>query len=197
LVGSVDRKLDGRDPEVIVGISMGGLLLPKLAEEYPDAKLIFISSAPCFKPDFLVMRVFTKLTALSFPQKIFVLVAKFSGKRGVEFVYRKINPFDGKPLHKKAYEEDLKINLKAISNYPFSKHAQILGVCGKINNTNILKKLQNPAIIFGGEDDKLMPMSEIRKLHDLLSKSKLVVTSGMHFNTFEKKNLRDLKVFLS
>ena len=196
IVENINTKLGVKNLDVIVGISMGGLVLPSLAEKHPRAKLIFISTAPYFKPDLFIMRVLANLTILSFIQKLFVLIAKISGKSFIEFVYRKLNPFDGNQKHRKAYEEDLKRNLKEISRYPFSKHVQMLALCSKIDNTKILRTLKNKCIIFGGRGDKLMPYALVKELSKLLPNSKLIITSGLHFNSFEKKNLRDLKVYL-
>ncbi|SRR3989344_3043342 len=40
----VKLSLQGFNPDAIVGISLGGLILPKIARNYPKTKLIFVAS---------------------------------------------------------------------------------------------------------------------------------------------------------
>ncbi|KKQ91989.1 MAG: hypothetical protein UU16_C0013G0018 [Candidatus Woesebacteria bacterium GW2011_GWA2_40_7] len=47
----IENLLGGKKPDVIVGISLGGLLLPKIAKDYPNAKLVFIASDPKIQPE--------------------------------------------------------------------------------------------------------------------------------------------------
>ena len=45
----IQCELNGTVPDVIVGISMGGLIAPHLAKDYPTTKLIMIASGPKLK----------------------------------------------------------------------------------------------------------------------------------------------------
>jgi len=50
VIKHIKTELNGRRPGVIVGISLGGLLAPALAKEYPDAKLVLIGTGPYIRP---------------------------------------------------------------------------------------------------------------------------------------------------
>jgi esterase/lipase len=183
-------------PEVIVGISMGGLLLPKLTKNYKDAKLVFIASAPRFKPNFRLMKLMSYLLERHIVKKTISFLYEKLSDLQLANIYRKVNPFTGNASNKKLYEEDLRLNITAIKKYPFSKHLEILKTMSKVDNTELLSDIKNSSIIFGGSGDSLMPLSEVRKLKSLIKGSKLLVTHGSHFNVFSKRNFKQLEKFL-
>ncbi len=192
----IKKDIRNHTPEVIVGISMGGLLLPKLIKDIKNAKLIFIASAPRFKPNLKFMKLMSSLLEKNVVKDIISFFYEKLSDLRLASVYRKVNPFGGNSSHKKLYEEDLKRNISALRKYPFSKHLEILKTLSKIDNTDLLSDIKNSTIIFGGNRDSLMPLVEVRKLKRLIKGSKLYVTHGSHFNVFTKRNLKQLEGFL-
>ena len=191
----INKDIGSQVPDVIVGISMGGLLLPKLTKDFKDAKLVFIASASRFKPNFRFMKFMSALLERNVIEKtLSFLYEKLSDRRLAE-VYRKVNPFTGNVDNTKLYEEDLRLNIAAIKAFPFSRHLEIFKISSSIDNTNLLSDIKNPTIIFAGKNDILMPLAETQKLK-IISGSKLFVTNGSHFNVFTKRNLKQLEDFL-
>lgn len=193
---SVDLYLKGEKLDLIVGISMGGLIVPVIAHRFPEAKLIFIASAPKFLPDFYFMRFMLSLIKFRFVGKSFVGICNLLPKKGIEIIYRKLNPFSGKPEHRRLYETDTESNLKVIGSYPFSKHMEMLEFISSIDNTVLLGKITNKTLVFAGSEDKLMPYRESKRLVDMMKSSQLVATGGMHFNVLTKNNIKDIDKFL-
>jgi esterase/lipase len=191
----INKDIGSQVPDVIIGISMGGLLLPKLAKDFKDAKLVFIASAPRFKPNFRYMKLMNALLERRIVENtISFLFEKLSDRRLAD-VYRKVNPFTRNVSDKKLYEEDLRLNIIAIRAFPFSRHLEIFKISKSIDNTDLLSEIKNPTIIFAGKNDILMPLAETQRLR-IISGSKLYVTHGSHFNVFTKRNLKQLKTFL-
>ena len=191
----INKDTGSQVPDVIVGISLGGLLLPKLAKDFSDTMLVFVASAPRFKPNFRFMKFMNALLERNVIEKTLSFLYEKLSDRGLSEVYRKVNPFTGTASNKKLYEEDLRLNIAAIRKYPFSKHLEIFLTSSKIDNTDLLSEIKNPTIIFAGKNDILMPLVETQKLK-MISGSKLYVTKGSHFNVFTKRNLKQLEDFL-
>jgi len=94
VLANVLTRLKGKELDLIVGISLGGLILPHMARHFPKAKLIFIASGPKLKSKSkkfnLTIKVIKLLLGLRVPAAIMKL-PNFV----ITFFYRLANPFKG------------------------------------------------------------------------------------------------------
>lgn len=192
----VTKKLEGRSPEVIIGISMGGLILPHIAGDFPQAKLVFIASGPFVKAEWEPFNFLLSILNNSIILKILGKMANFLPENVFCSPYRFFAPFWGKTREIKAYLKDMRVNLNYLKEISPEREKQIIELVSSINNVNLLKKIKNRSLIFSGLNDQLMPVNLGRKLHHLLPNSELVITKGNHFNVFTEENLSDLDRFL-
>lgn len=191
----VKESLDGKIPDAIVGISLGGLIAPYIATQYPNSKLVFVASAASLQSKSKVFNLVLWMTQIKF----FMLIPKliFNLPNDIfEKIYRLVNPFKGDENDREEYEEDTKTNVEFIKSIPIEKEMEIIKFVKDTNNKLLLKGLKNKALIFSGRDDLMMPLEKGRELNDLLENSKLIINDGEHFNVFSEKDLETVEAFL-
>ncbi len=189
-------KLKGATPDLIVGISLGGLILPHIAVRYPNSKLVFIASGVKFNPKFILTKFGITLLKIQLVRKMFVKIGNKIPTAILEFIYRAFNPFKGKLEDKKLYGDDLRCNINAIKDHSFEKHLILLDLITRLDNKSVLSNLRNKALIFTGENDILMPKSCGEEIQKYLSNCELVIKNGSHFNIFGEEDLQKLNEFL-
>lgn len=192
---SIINKLNDKNPDVILGISMGGLLAPWFGLQYPNAKLILLATGPKLKPNAFGFNLLLKLTQISFISQLANIIRYFPRKI-LFIIYQLINPFKGNSNEKKLYIADMKLNIKEMLKYPIVKHIEIANFITKIDNSKILKKIENKTLIFTSDNDSLMPSSLGKSLGDFIPKSKIIFTKGSHFEVFTHNNFKDIDRFL-
>lgn len=191
----LEKELGDKKPDVIVGVSLGGLIAPLIAQNYPDSKLVLIATGAYFKPrSKMLWLVLIIKKFLGFTYKLISLIPK----RILFLFYRLVSPLSTKDTSaKEVYNLDAKRNIDFILKIPASKHKEIIDSALKIDNRQLLTTIKNKTLIFTGKNDVLMPLELSRELRTLIAGSRLVITPGQHFNVFTKDNLADLKAFLA
>jgi pimeloyl-ACP methyl ester carboxylesterase len=192
---SILESLTGRSPNVIVGISFGGLIAPLVAVHFPDSKMILISSNPTFKPKSSLFNFIISLGKNKLVLKILKL-SKFLPKQIIYIMYKKISSPDHKGIDKNRYTKDMLNNIKYMYSISVDKYVDIVKFGTTTDNTDLLKKLRNKTLIFSGKNDTLMPINNSSMLTTLLSNSKEIITAGSHFDVFGKENFKDIDNFL-
>jgi pimeloyl-ACP methyl ester carboxylesterase len=192
----IEKELNGRVPDVIMGISMGGLLAPQIARDYPKAKMILIATGPKLKPK---DATFNLLIALAKNKRMInaLNIVKILPKEFLFGFYGIVNPFKGNAQEKPAYMEDMKNNFKYMLSIPVSKEGEIADLISKIDNTELLKTLKNETLIFAGKNDSLMPQDPESELTKLLPNSRIVVSHGSHWDVISEPSFVEMKKFLS
>lgn len=192
----IETKLAGRKPDVILGISMGGLLIPIIAKDYLESKLIFIASGPKIKSSSIGFNLVLRLAKNKKLLNI-LNIFKFIPTKILYFFYETINPFRGDVSQKSIYSKDMKINFKYILKIPTVKEREIANFVTQTDNTELLKTLKNKALIFTSDNDLVMPSGLGEELHKLLINSEIIISNGGHFNVFTKNNFQDIDKFLN
>jgi esterase/lipase len=186
----------GKNIDLIVGISLGGLVEPFIAKEYPKAKLIFISSGPYLKSKTKTFNYLISFANSKIGSSVLPLMIKMPNLF-FRLLFKLANPFKGDKKNKKIYEKDMVSNIESIKRIPIKKEIEILKFVNETNNSDLLKKLTNKSLIFNGENDVLMGKNRGKKLNQLLHNSKLLVTDGSHFDSFTYDNLKQIDSFLN
>lgn len=196
VIAQTDTLLAGRKPNVIAGVSLGGLIIPHLALKFPQAKLIFIASGPYFKPKSTFLKIILSVPNTPAGYILYMLLIPIP-KRLILHSFKSFYPFQGGQEHLKDYQEDIENNFSYMQRTSFQKHKEILAFLKNTDNTEALKKLKNQAIIFAGTEDPLVPAELGNRLHKLLKNSQLITNDGTHFNAFTKESLTRLGQFLN
>lgn len=191
----VERRLKREKPDLIVGISMGGLIVPFFAGKYPKAKLIIISSGPKLEAKSNGFLLTVKIAQLILGNCLFSFLPKVPSCI-VKFFYKLANQFRGYERDREVYEEDTDMNVQCMKRISLAKEKQILDFVTQVDNTNLLRKLKNKTLIFSGEKDLLMTKDGGERLRRLIVNSELVVNTGSHFNTFTEKDLPKINKFI-
>lgn len=197
LINYIISEIDGDEPDIIIGISMGGLILPHVAIKYPDSKLIFIATGLFFKPKHGLVRAGMIAADIKPIRKMFTRLSESISKELLEKLLRTFNPYNGDVAGKIVYEDDLQLNLNAIKDHSVYTHLKLLDLIKKIDNTEILKKLKNKSLILVGSKDMLMPKELGEYMHKTLLNSKLIINDGEHFNVIGEKDLPEVSKFLN
>lgn len=98
--------LANKVPDVIIGISMGGLLVPQLAIQYPNAKVIFISSGPNLRSTSFVFNIALNFLVSPLGKGLASFLIKLP-QPVLKIFYVLANPFKGNPTTKDLYLKDM------------------------------------------------------------------------------------------
>ena len=195
VVAKVKELLGKEKLDFAVGISLGGLVLPYVALEYPEAKLLFMSTGPYLRADSPFFNFILGLFRNTWILKIMSWVLKLPISILAVF-YRLGSPFSGTAEELNEYDRDMEHNINLVRGIPVEEEVEIINFVHGADNTVLLKKIKNRTIIFNGEKDLFMPAERGRLLHKLLVNSELVINDGEHFNVFGKKDLLRVNQFL-
>jgi pimeloyl-ACP methyl ester carboxylesterase len=193
----LSQVLGENKPNLIVGVSLGGLIIPIIAKKYPRAKLIFVATGPRFKPS---SQPFKDFTIFIYKHKNFLRllnIIKFLPLSLLSIIYKRFNPFSGRSNFMNDYLKDMLKNIKDIKRIPIPEEREMLDFAMSIDNTENLKELKNNSFIIYADGDVLMPPSLSVDLHRLLKQSKLIKVNGGHFNVLTKENLKELDKILN
>ena len=195
VVNKVKELLDGQGLDFAVGISLGGLVLPYVALEYPEAKLLFMSTGPYLKADSpffnFIFGLFRNIGFLKMMSWVLKLPTPV-----LAMFYRLGSPFNGTAEEQEEYDRDMEHNINLVRGIPVEEEVEIIRFVHHADNTELLGKIKNETIIFNGEKDLFMPAERGRLLHKLLVNSELVINDGEHFNVFGEKDLPRVDQFL-
>jgi len=192
----VEKLLNGKKPDVIVGISLGGLLVPVIAKDYPDAKLIFIATDPKTQSEAPGLKIILDLAKnINFLRMLNLL--RFMPSRILFSLYEFINPFNGSETDRELYVKDMNLNFKYMLAIPVDEEEEIVDFVSSSDNTELLKTMKNKSLIFSGKNDLMMPANSESNLHSLLINSQEIISNGGHFNVIADRNFQDIDKFLS
>jgi len=194
-VNEIKRNLKNEEPEIIAGFSLGGLLIPYLAKEFHNAKLIFIATGTCFSPTSKLFRQL--LFAIDKTGFLLLKIIYFLPQKLLRLLYETINLSLCKDDLLKKYESYMKANFQYSRKIPMKRQLEIIRFAKCTNSTPLLSEIKNKSIIFSSVNDFWIPISEGEKLKAMLKNSKLIITQGTHFNVFTKENFADIDNFLS
>lgn len=192
----LEEKLSGRKPDVIVGVSMGGLIAPLIAEDYPAAKLVLVATGP------YVRTTIGSLNSLlrwgSTPAlDAFYGVIKLIPTWVYSIIYRSFNHSSLSSINKAKLTQHIKENWACVTSIPLQEDREVADLLSSVDNTELLKRLNNKTIIFAAENDLMMPYALSLKLKELIKDSSLINTGKrIHFNIFDESNYASLDNFL-
>ncbi len=190
-------KLKGEDPDVIVGVSLGGLIAPYIAKFYPSSKLVLIATGPYIRTKITNLNKFLmKLENSRFLTPIHWIflhtpVSLYS------FIYKHLNKPFAKSKEIKILETHINDNWRHLKSIPLSEHREVINFLTSTDNTILLRSLTNKTIIFAGIGDNMMPPDLSLRLKNLVKRSVLVSCDQcIHFDVFSKENYKQLDSFL-
>lgn len=192
----IKKELGDKKPDVIAGLSLGGLIAPSLAKEYPEAKLLLIGTGPYVRPNLALLNGL--LTTSTTPA--FDLLYRAFEKIPTplySFVYKIFNHPVLTTEQKLKLNEHIVKNWNCLKSISESEDKEVINFLTSVDNTELLKNLKNKTLIFAADEDNLMPKELAVKLNTFIKGSKLVISSGrIHYNVFDDENYSDLSTFL-
>ncbi len=191
---TITKFLDNRKPDLLVGFSMGGLLLPHLAQKFPHAKLIFVASGPYFRPESRLAQALLKLTPSFFWSSLISLLYRLPQAWQKTF-YCHVNPL--KTANGQAqYAAAVAADFASIIKISPEKNLELLHFVLATNNTKLLSTINNPSLVISGNHDAMMPLALGQKLHQLLKNSTLEIRDGHHWELLDATIFRKIDDFL-
>jgi len=179
-------------PAVIIGWSFGGMLAPKLAEKYPKAKLIMIATGARVEPIEQTAQILFDLVKNDWGVKFLYWGLKLP-EEWLTMEYRKLNRM---PESEGGVWKLLIDNIEFFRGLSMGRIGEVVGILAQTDNRELLAKLTNKTLIFGGKDDKLMPISLVKEMKELIANSRLVVTEGNHFDVVREEQIVEMAKFL-
>jgi pimeloyl-ACP methyl ester carboxylesterase len=196
VVRHIKSELKDRVPDVIAGVSMGGLVAPAVAQEYPEAKLILIGTGPYVKPHLKSMDTLMKIGRTRFFDLIYNAIEMVPTPL-YAFFYKLFNHPKLTPSQKLQLNEHIVKNWTSIKSIAESEDREVIDFLATVNNTFLLKNLKNKTLIFAADADTLMPPALSRKLNRFVKGSKLVIGKNrIHYTVFDETDYPFLNNFL-
>jgi len=192
----IKSALNGKKPDVLVGVSIGGLIMPHIAIDYPDAKVVFVASGSKLEPGTVTFKLILNIVKNKKAIRSLKYVKLLPSKLIFKFC-ETVAPFKGNVNNREAYVSDMKRNIKYILDIPISKEEEIVNFITAVDNASLLGTLKNKTLIFMGKSDFVMPNSLSVRLHDLIKNSELVEVEGGHLEVISKPDFGRLEKFLS
>lgn len=180
----VTKELNGREVEVILGWSLGALVAPMVAINYPESKLILVAGGVGNLSNLRFLKKVTNVLdlGLALPKDLLVQI------------YGKINSVD--EHLKEKYNRQMGINIDFFRNLGSQRIDEIIDFLSTVHNGNLLKKINNKSMVVNGVNDKIFPIREGAKISRLLKNGRMMVTDGGHYNVLGEKELPVLREFL-
>lgn len=189
----IEKILKYKNPDLIVGVSLGGLIAPYIALCYPKSKLVLIATGPYLRSDNKTFKWFVKLAKSKYYLKAFSFLNYLP--KGVRIMfYKLVNPHKGGDAND--FNGDMEKNIEEIKKIPLTKQIEILKFITSVNNTKIMEELKNKTLVICGRNDKLMPLSLSRKMCNLIDESTLYISGGEHYSTLNKGAFDGIKGFV-
>lgn len=190
------ESIKGKDIKLVIGISMGGLILPHLLTYFPNAKLIFIASGTKFDPELKFAKLLIRSNLINIVPDPSLFI-KFIPKFALNFIWSIVSPFKGNLIERKEYEDDRDENFKIMSNLTSKKCKEIYDMVRSIDTSRLLKNVRNSALIVSGKYDTLMPYRLAKDLHLILKNSKIIGSNNEgHFGVLNKETLIKIACFI-
>ncbi|MBT3720654.1 alpha/beta hydrolase [archaeon] len=180
-----------KQPEIIIGISLGGTFAQILAKKYPKSKLLLIATGPYLKPKAKILYDFARFFLLS---DILFLFIKFMPWMIIHPFYKIILPIIGKNYSD--YINDMKTNILSMKKVKYSVYRNIIKYAFTINNEPMLSKIKNKTMIITGKKDIMMPPELSKLMHQKIKNSKLYEIDAQHHNLFNDKVIKKIKEFV-
>lgn len=194
----IERQLNGRKPEVIVGICFGALLAPFLAKTFPKAKLVLIAPAPFMKTKISSLN---RLLALGETSALLSPIQWIIGHTPIwlyALVYKMFIPPVTSTEEKRLLEEHIKQNWGYLRDIPPSENREVLDFIATTDNSVLLRSLTNKTLIFAQEGDTLLPFGLSLEVKNLIKGSILIkTTKRLHYAVFDESNYKQLDDFLN
>jgi pimeloyl-ACP methyl ester carboxylesterase len=189
---TIETKLEGRQPEVIVGISMGGIVAQWMAEKYPQSKLILVASGARIQPKGLLVKLWdwTGLRWVSWAVSgVFRLPENWLVKG-----YNKASPWVGQMY--KTDEENLRTNLGYARKIHPRKQWESILMLKETDNRKLLGQLKNTTLVLNGADDFLMPPELGQEICEKMDNGYQTVVPGSHFDLLNDRAMKEIEMFL-
>jgi pimeloyl-ACP methyl ester carboxylesterase len=190
IISEIDIFLD-KDPDVILGFSLGGIIAQIISEKYPKSKLILVATGPYLKPS--SSKLFKFFINSKASDAAFFIVKILPVPASVLF-YRITNLFTGSDY--KTYKEDMKKNILSIKKIKFKTYKKIFDFLLDVDTSDILPKLKNHTLIISGKKDFAMPLELSILLHKNIKNSTLKKYDSAHYQILNKKTIKEIEIFV-
>ena len=183
--------------DLIVGISLGGIWAPILANNFPNAKLIL---AGPFLSDIndsdLISKLFKQINNIRTIRLLNLM--KNINVEVIAWFMLKINkiPKNCDVEGRAEYRQQMIKNIKYCKKLSMVEVLSSIEFVKNINNKKLLSKLHNNTLIIVGKYDEFCPIS-VALLHSkLIKNSKTVISTGGHYNVIDKLGYQALGKFI-
>ncbi len=196
-VQKIMQSLNGRIPDVIMGISFGGLILPHIANTFLRAKLIFLSTGPRLRFRSVLFRLllplFRTLCGKILLGAIRCIPLPILLSTYALLIRKRLRTQE----HPEEYFQDKHENIRAFKEIVPQTNCDIVRFVLTTDNKDIVKTISNKTLIICGEDDPIMPVELSKELHALIPNSEcIVVESHDHATIFGESLYPRLDAFL-
>lgn len=194
VVKESEKLLKGRKPDLLIGFSLGGMILPYVAAKYPKAKVIFAATGSRLKPKMQWMEWAIKMAAGKTGTKAAKWLVRIPVK-AMSLGYDMVRWQKG-PTDKVLTEKDKQLLIKTFKSTDPVKHIEIAKFARTADTRNLLKKLDNKSLVCVGSRDDLMPPEVGEELAGLVKNSQIVRIDAEHFDVLNDQAMTEIQKFI-
>lgn len=190
----VDKELANEKLNVIMGISMGGLIAPYIAKRHPEAKLVLIGTGARFRTAIPIYNFLIRIVKKD-RHPILIRIVKGVPKCLYRFIYKYFNRKN--LLTDSEYKRRADEGWNGMTKIKLEKIKEVIKFVTEVDNSKLLTQLTNKAFIFSGRQDSVMPERLSRELNTLIPNSKIIVSDRLHYDVFTDEDCHHLDRFLN
>jgi esterase/lipase len=193
VVEHIVKILEKNKPELVVGVSLGGLLVPYLAKKFPEAKLLIVASGYEFRPKMKWFEKAVKGIAKKGENRTVKILGKMPWWMWSKCykVLQQVDRNDWKKIRK-----DVENFGKSIKLIKVQKQVQLAKFLEGCNNAALLRVLKNKTLVIAGQRDKLMPLDQSRMINILIEDCELVECDATHYRVLNEEVIEKIYNFI-
>lgn len=190
----IEDELAGKKPDLIIGMSMSGFLIPYIAKKYPEAGVVLIATAARFRSKSKFFGGLVFLIGSGFWGEGIVYMLLRTAPTFMRWWYKQLtsNGKSGKYL-----QSDIDKSVKELALINPRKHYEAARMIWWMDNREIWQSLANRTLVLSGHEDIIMPEEAGRELAGLIKNCSFMVTHASHYNVLNRETYPVIDKFLS
>jgi esterase/lipase len=193
VVKFIIKILGKRKPDLVVGVSLGGLLVPYVAKKYSEAKLLIVASGYEFRPKMKWFEKAIKGIAKKGETRTIKILGKmpwWMWSRSYK-VLQQVDKNDWKSLRK-----DVENFGKSFKSIQIHKQVQLAKFLEGCNNAAMFRTLKNKTLVVSGKRDKLMPCEQSKMINVLVENCELLECDATHYRVLNEEAIEKIYNFI-
>lgn len=184
------------EPDLLVGFSLGGLVVKRMAIKYPKSKLILVATANRVAPDNIWFKLTFALVQFDWGLDLASIILKINVAWIIK-IYKFCCPTDKLDEETdKGYEKAMMENINYFRGITKHKWRELINFMNTTDTSDVCKEIKNKTLILSGAKDGIMLLRYGEEMSRLITNSQMEITSGGHYDVISNSSLKVIEKFI-